>query len=144
MKRTVVVVVALTVYAWAATNARPFSTISYLLVALPSVAFTVAYVAMGGLSPRHPEGSDYYEQRVAETSLTSISPWIAVLLAVVILEAIGLALGGRSADVPTLSTAIDHLLAQHWARWLIYMAWLLAGVMPLHRLRALTQVPSAT
>ena len=43
------------------------------------------------------------------------------------LEAVGLALGGRSADVPTLSTVVDHALGWHLTRLLLFVGWLLIG-----------------
>jgi hypothetical protein len=46
------------------------------------------------------------------------------------LEGLGLALGGRSKTVPTLSTVIDHALAWHALRLILFCGWLLIGSMP--------------
>jgi hypothetical protein len=43
------------------------------------------------------------------------------------LEIVALARGGRSATVPTLSTVVDHALAWHLARLLLFAGWLLIG-----------------
>jgi hypothetical protein len=139
MKRAIVAVALLAGYAWATAGVKPFSTVSYVLVAIPSVATVLACVALGGLSPRRPEISAYYLRKAGGASLPTVAPWIAVLSAAVVLEAVGLLLGGRSASVPTLSTTVDHLLAVRWERCLLCFAWLRVGVIPLIGLRRLSQ-----
>jgi hypothetical protein len=47
-------------------------------------------------------------------------PWLLVALAAAGLEGLGLALGGRSKTVPTLSTMIDHALAWHALRLILF------------------------
>jgi hypothetical protein len=139
MKSAVVAVAVLSGYAWVAAGTAPYSTISYVLVAIPCVAVTVAYSAMGGLSLDHSDVRAYYQHRAAGASLSTVAPWIAVLTAAVLLEAAGLLLGGRSTSVPTLSTTVDHLLAFRWERCLLCLAWLLVGAIPLIRLRQFFQ-----
>ena len=48
-------------------------------------------------------------------------PWLLIALVATGLEGIGLALGGESASVPTLSTVIDHVLAWHLVRMVILL-----------------------
>jgi hypothetical protein len=49
------------------------------------------------------------------------------------LEVAGLALGGRSSAVPTLSTVVDHALAWHAVRFVLFLAWLALGWAPVVR-----------
>ena len=58
--------------------------------------------------------------------------WIFIfpILLAVGLEAVGLALGGRSAGVPTLSTVIDHALGRHGVRFVLFLGWLAVGWAP--------------
>jgi hypothetical protein len=140
MKRATVAAAVLVGYAWVSAGVAPFSTISYLLAAIPCVATVAAYVAMGGLSPDRLDVRAYYQRRAGGASHSTIAPWITVLTAVVILEAVGLLLGGRSPSVPTLSTTVDHLLATRLERCVMCSSWLLAGGIPLIRLRHFLQV----
>jgi hypothetical protein len=125
----------MTGYAWVSAGVAPFTTLSYFLVTIPCVAIVVAFVLLGGLSRGHQEVSAYYLRNAGGASTLSVAPWIALLTAAVVLESVGLILGGRSPSVPTLSTTVDHLLAYRWERCLICLAWLLVGVAPLHGLR---------
>jgi hypothetical protein len=134
MKRAVIAVAMMCGYAWVVAGAAPFSANSYLLVAIASVALVVGYASIGGLSSHDPNASAYYEAKSGGASYATVTPWIVVLVAAVILEAIGLALGGRSSDVPTLSTMVDHLLEVRWERCLVCLTWLLVGWCPLLRL----------
>jgi hypothetical protein len=133
-----VVVVALAGYAWLTAGVKPFTSLSYLLVAVPSVLFVVAYASMGGLSRQRPDVAAHYRRQAHGATLSTVAPWIAWLSAALLLEVIGLLLGGRSSSVPTLSTTIDHLLAMHWERWLFCLTWLLVGALPLLRLHLRT------
>jgi hypothetical protein len=140
MRRGIVVVAILFGYAWVVAGAVPFSSISYFLVAIPSVVIAVAYGAMGGFSPHRSDISAYYQRRAAGATLSTIAPWITVLSAAALLEFVGLLLGGHSTSVPTLSTTVDHLLAARWERCLLCLAWLLVGAIPLIRLRKFVHV----
>jgi hypothetical protein len=122
------------IYAWWASGVRPFTTLAYVLIALPSLLVVVAYLSLGALSPGRSDVTRYYRERADGITLKNVAPWLVVVALVVALEVVGLALGGRSRDVPTLSTTVDHLLIWHWGRWLLYVAWLSLGVMPIVRL----------
>ena len=124
------VFVVLAGYSWVMTGVHPFTTTSYVMVAVPSLAFVIAYVSLGGLSRRREDVDAHYRRHAESATLRSVTPWITLLIAAVLLEVIGLLLGGRSTSVPTLSTAVDHLLEQHWERFLICLMWLLAGAVP--------------
>jgi hypothetical protein len=92
---------------------------------VPAALILLVYGALRGFS-LSPEGiSSYYRARGAGIA---VLPWTAVFLVALGLEIAGLALGGRSKDVPTLSTTVDHLLVTHWGRWLLYLWWLWVGV----------------
>ena len=118
-------------YAWWSTGVAAFTALSYLAVALPCLALVVTYGALGGLTADRPEVMGYYRQH--ETN-GSPAAWFAIFAAGIVLEGIGLALGGRSPAVPTLSTAVDYLLATHWERFLLFGAWLSVGWYPVGRL----------
>lgn len=134
MKGVVIAGLVTIAYAWWLTAVAPFSWLSYTLIALPSLMAIGLYVVWGAYSPRRADIASYYRSRSQNASLSSVTPWLIVLLGAVILETVGLALGGRSKAVPTLSTAVDHLLVTHEGRALLFVAWLLVGVAPLWRL----------
>jgi hypothetical protein len=133
MKKAAVTVVVVA-YAWWAAGAAPFHPLSYVLVGIPSAGMIWAYAAMGGLAPSRAGLTRYYRRRSGGATLKTVTPWILVLLAVLILETVGLALGGRSRSVPTLSTMVDYLLSQRWERSILYAAWLMVGGVPVLRL----------
>jgi len=118
------------VYAWIATGVTPFTTTAYVLVALPSVALLVVYARLGVFTVRQPKLDRLYQERAGRQTLAQLTPWLAVLAGALTLEVVGLALGGRSTSVPTLSTEMDHLLVTHWGRWALYVAWLAVGAWP--------------
>jgi hypothetical protein len=121
------------VYAWFATGVHAFSPLAYTFVAIPSSLALVAYGVLGGFSTDHAL-TDYYRTRAADASWTSTAGWIAIAVLAAVLEIIGLILGGRSPNVPTLSTTVDHLLVDHWGRGLLFIAWIVIGTSPLRRL----------
>jgi hypothetical protein len=129
-----VLTLVLAAYAWWATGVKPFTTLAYVLIAIPSVLVVTIFAVLGGFSPRRSDVARYYRARSAGATSSSVAPWAALLVVAIVLEAIGLALGGRSPNVATLSTAVDHLLVTHWSRWLLYDLWLAAGAGPLVRL----------
>ena len=126
-------------YAWWATGGAPFTVLSYVAVAVPSVALVVAYGAAGGLTPNRSDVAEYYCRRAGNASTTTTLPWLAILVAAVALESVGLLLGGRSPTVPTLSTAVDHLLSAHWGRFVLFGVWLSVGWFPVGSLAARTR-----
>jgi len=137
MKRAVFVAV-LAAYAWMTSGQTPFNAISYFVIGIPCVVFVVVYWRMGGLSTAR-DGS-HSRSRSGNATLSTVAPWVGLITAVVILEAVGLLLGGRSASVPTLSTTVDHLLAVRWERCVLCFIWLLVGVFPLHQLRQIRRL----
>jgi hypothetical protein len=122
------------VYAWWAAGLAPFTTSAYVAVALPVAGLVVAAVLVptGPRSPRS-AGRPWYRSL----------PWAAFLVVAVGLEAAGLALGGRSRTVPTLSTVVDHALAWQGVRFILFAAWLALGWAPVVR-RALSRPRTET
>jgi hypothetical protein len=118
-------------YAWWATGIRPFSRSADVAIAIPAALVLVA--AWLKPAPRD-AGTD---------RLKGALPWIALLVVAVGLEVAGLALGGRSRTVPTLSTVADQALAWHVTRWLVFVLWLVAGAWPLRHALGRRQRPGA-
>jgi len=133
MTLTLTLSVAALAYAWWATGVKPFTAPAYVLIAVPSLAVLSTYVVLGGLS-RRAGVARYYRERASGSTFKGAAPWAALLVCALLLEAVGLALGGRSHTVATLSTVSDHLLVRHWSRWLLYDLWLAVGAGPLLRL----------
>ena len=107
-------------YAFWATAQPPFGGSAYIAVAIP-VAFVVAalLVRRGGWSAAR--------RAPRVVTVAGAWPWFLIGGLIAGLEAAGLALGGRSATVPTLSTVIDHTLAWHVVRAALFVSWLLLG-----------------
>lgn len=120
----IVGVVIAAAYAWLATSAHSFTSWAYVAVSLPVVVTLALYSLCGGF--KEPSASDYYRRRSIDALRIAI-PWSGLFIAALTLEIVGLALGGRSKDVPTLSTTVDHLLVAHWGRWLLFLWWLWIG-----------------
>jgi hypothetical protein len=140
--RTTVAFAVLGGYSWITAGVAPFTTSSYILVAIPCAVVVLAYVVMGGFATTRVDVGASYEEASLHVTLASVVPWIALLLVAVALELLGLALGGRSTSVPTLSTTVDHVLVRHWERALVCFAWLVVGALPLRRLRrSITRSP---
>ena len=112
-------------YAYWATGLRPFTGIAYLAVGIPVAICGVVLVVRGSAGAGHRAGR-------IPTRAAAI-PWLVLAAAVASLEGIGLALGGRSRTVPTLSTVVDHALAWHASRMVLFCGWLLIGVVPAAR-----------
>jgi hypothetical protein len=110
-------------YGWFATGLAPFSDAAYVALSLPVVSALLLYGSFGGFSTS-PFVTSYYRSR--GSSMRAL-PWVVVFAAALSLEIAGLALGGRSKDVPTLSTTLDHLLVTHAGRCLLYLWWLWVG-----------------
>ena len=103
-------------YAWWATGVRPFSTAAVVAVALPVTAVAGAGVWRGRHRGPGPPAS-----------WRGTWPWTVLVLAALGLELAGLALGGRSSRFPTLSTVVDHALAWHGTRLVLFGVWLALG-----------------
>jgi hypothetical protein len=121
----IVGIVIAAAYAWLATGAHPFTTWAYVAVSIP-VVVTLAFCARRGAFTE-PDATNYYRRR-SLGALRNATLWWALFTAALVLEIVGLALGGRSKNVPTLSTTVDHLLVAHWGRWLLFLWWLWIGV----------------
>ncbi|MHB2027463.1 MAG: hypothetical protein ACYCPT_01430 [Acidimicrobiales bacterium] len=131
MRRWLTVFVVLAAYAWIATGAAPFSLVAYIYVGVPALSVLLSYLK----SPRVRNHSYRVSPNAGAQSLTQFAPWLSVIGVALVVEAVALVLGGRSAVVPTLSTSVDHLLATHLERWVLYVLWLLAGFSPWWRRR---------
>ncbi|MGC2486306.1 MAG: hypothetical protein WA359_08695 [Acidimicrobiales bacterium] len=110
---------------------RPFTLSAYVLIALPALVALALYARVGGFRPARIDVTAYYRTH----SSHRVAAWVVILILALALESVGLALGGRSTSVPTLSTTLDHLLVEHWGRWLLFLAWLGVGARPIARLR---------
>jgi hypothetical protein len=130
----VIVFALVIVYAWLATGAKAFHALSYVLVSIPIVLVVAMYVREKAFYDERSGVSRYYHRRSLGLSSAHTTPWLIVLAGAIVLEIVGLALGGHSTRVPTLSTEVDHLLATHWLRCLLFLAWLAVGIAPLRRL----------
>ncbi len=125
-------------YAWWVTGVPPFTTRAYIAVAVPALLLILAALIGPSsrrdkmTSPTAPEGPH---------GVPRVFPWVILLLLALALEGVGLALGGRSHAVPTLSTVIDHAMSQHISRFFLLCFWLTAGWVPIVRMirRAPTQ-----
>jgi hypothetical protein len=126
-RRPLAVIVGIVIaaaYAWLATGAHPFTRWAYIAVSIPVVVTLAFYARRGGF--REPEATNYYRRR-SLGAMRNATLWWALFVAALATEIAGLTLGGRSKDVPTLSTTVDHLLVEHWARWLLFLWWLWIG-----------------
>jgi len=119
-------------YAWWATGLQPFTTPAYVAVGLPVAGLAVVAV-VGRPGSRFAAGAAVDARGVGRLQLRSTFPWVVLLLLAVGLEVAGLALGGRSAEVPTLSTVIDRALGWHGARLALFLGWLAVGWAPVAR-----------
>ena len=118
-------------FVWWATGLHSFTASAYAAVGLPVVSLVlVVLVVRPDVSARteSPAGEECPAIRLHTTF-----PWLLLLAVGAGLEAWGLALGGRSTGVPTLSTVADHALAWHGVRFALFCGWLAAGWAPLLR-----------
>ena len=117
--RILLVATGVVAYGYWATGQTPFGVSDYVAVGIP-IALAVAAVLIWP-SRSAPRRSESFGR------LGSAWPWLLIAGLMLGLEVVGLALGGRSATFPTLSTVVDHALAWHLARLLLFAAWLLIG-----------------
>ena len=109
--------------AWWVTGLSPFTIAAYVAVGLPVVALVAVVVGRSF-------GLGQSMVKPGPATLRSVLPWLVLTALGIGLEALGLALGGRSAGVPTLSTVVDHALAWHGLRFVLFCGWLAMGWAP--------------
>lgn len=127
----VVGVAAVAAYGWWATGVPPFTARTYLAVGVPVALLAIVNLSV---SPnRSAEIAPPGTPPPGGMQLRSTYPWLLLLVLAVGLEGAGLALGGRSAEVPTLSTVVDHTLGSHLVRFVLFCAWLGLGWAPVVR-----------
>ncbi|HWE71199.1 MAG TPA: hypothetical protein VG205_12595, partial [Acidimicrobiales bacterium] len=110
---------------WWVTGLRPFTITAYVAVGLPVAALVVAEVVRSRDLVHSIE-----KPGRATFTLGSVFPWVVLGALGIGLEGLGLALGGRSAGVPTLSTVVDHALVWHGLRFVLFCGWLAMGWVP--------------
>lgn len=122
-------------YAWWSTDVRPFTVSAYVAVGIP--VGLLALAVAGAPRPLRPAGRPPAAARPRPQHLRprTVLPWVALLVLATGLECAGLALGGRSATVPTLSTVADHALVWHGVRFVLFLTWLALGWTPVVRAR---------
>jgi hypothetical protein len=117
--RFLLVTAGVVAYGYWATGRTPFGAAAYVAVGIPIVlAAAAVLLGRGWSTPRCPP---------VLVTVRSAWPWLLIAGLMVGLEIVGLALGGRSATVPTLSTVVDHALAWHLVRLVLFAGWLLIG-----------------
>ncbi len=116
---------ALAAYSWWATGLHPTTTIAYVAVGIPTVALATAAVVAGGSSTG--------DEPPPRLTAAAVAPWLVLAASIVAVQALALALGGRSHTVPTASTMIDHALRWHGVRFALFLAWLAVGWWPIAR-----------
>ncbi|HEV2426929.1 MAG TPA: hypothetical protein VGS61_01780 [Acidimicrobiales bacterium] len=126
-RRLAIAALVVAAYAWWATGLRPFHAAAYAAVGVAGVTTVAVVWVTRRAEPRAPGRAG-----------PNVLPWVILASAAVGLETIGLALGGRSRSVPTISTWVDHLLVTHPGRWVLFLAWVGVGLRPAlgRRLRA--------
>ncbi len=133
---------AAALYSWWATGVSPFTVAAYVAVGIPAVLLLAVGVADSLTGPRGQHDPDRGLDgglgagppvTRGALQLRRTFPWLLLVLAAIVLEATGLALGGRSETVPTLSTVVDHALAWHVVRFVLFCGWIAVGWSPLMR-----------
>jgi hypothetical protein len=112
--------------AWWAAGLRPFTATIYAAI---GVAIAAVMIAAFTIDPPR----NALRMGLAPLGSRAVAPWATIAIAALILEGVGLVLGGRSRTVPTLSTVVDHALVSHGARAAICLAWLMVGFAPIAR-----------
>jgi phosphate/sulfate permease len=119
----------LVAYAWWVSGLAAFTTRATAAVVVPAVLLlALALVAA-------PAVRDVGDASGPAVGLRAVTPWLVLAVVAVVLESVGLALGGRSHAVPTLSTVVDHVLSARWSRFVLCGLWLGIGVAGALRLR---------
>jgi hypothetical protein len=120
------------VYSWWATGLRPFTATAYVAVGIPVLVVALGAVIAARRASGPPGNGRWRTTNRVQAAPTGpvwrqAAPWIVIGCAGLGLEIAGLALGGRSARLPTLSTVADHALRWHGTRWVLFVAWLACG-----------------
>jgi hypothetical protein len=123
MLSMVAVAAAAALAAWGVTGLSPFTIAAYTAVGLPVVALVAVVVGCSF-------GLGHSTVKPGPATLRSVFPWLVLTALGIGLEALGLVLGGRSVGVPTLSTVVDHTLAWHGLRFVLFCGWLAIGWVP--------------
>ena len=118
-------------YACWASGLRPFTATAYVAIAVPVAALALTEAAGLGRGGPVPTGAP--APVAGRPSGRALAPWMVFLAVAAALETAGLALGGRSATVPTLSTVVDHALGERAVRAALFAAWLVVGWAPAWR-----------
>ena len=118
--------VAAALAGWWVTGLRPFTITAYVAVGFGVAALVVVAVAVRSRGLGH----SIEKPRHATITLRSVFPWVVLGVLGIGLEGLGLALGGRSTGVPTLSTVVDHALVWHGIRFVLFCGWLAMGWVP--------------
>ena len=118
--------VAAALAGWWVTGQRPFTIAAYVAVGLSVAPLVVVavFARSRGL------GHSVEKPGHATFNLRSVVPWVVIGALAIGLEGLGLALGGRSTGVPTLSTVVDHALVWHGLRFVLFCGWLAVGWVP--------------
>lgn len=127
---------AAALYSWWATGVPPFTGRAYVAVGIPAVLLLAVGIAdsLSGPTEEHdPNRGPGTGPGRGPLQLRRSFPWLLLFVVAVGLEATGLALGGRSETVPTLSTVVDHALAWHVVRFVLFCSWIAVGWSPLVR-----------
>jgi hypothetical protein len=109
---------------WAA-SLRPFTSTSYGSVVIPVLVTAIAALALGW-SRRAARAESRAE---GGWEMAPLIPWMVILGAGLLLEVIGLALGGRSPAMPTLSTVVDRAVDRQVLRTVLFLGWLVLGAL---------------
>jgi len=117
------------IYAWWASGVPPFTPRAYVAVGLPALVLLAAAI----IGPTSRRAGAISATLPGPPHRPRVFPWAILLVLAISLEGLGLALGGRSQAVPTLSTVIDHALSRHAVRFALFCAWLAVGWAPLLR-----------
>lgn len=116
-----------------ASGAAPFTWHAYVAVLVPGLGLAgLAVVQSRGAAVA--AGPNRREAGRGRARL-AILPWVVLAAAAAGLEAVGLALGGRSVTVPTLSTVVDRALVWRPARLALFAGWLAVVLVPVLRER---------
>jgi hypothetical protein len=114
-------------YALWLSGLRTFTEAAYIAIAVPVVAI-LPLVVSPHPTHRGPTCDVSASDEGRDQALSRVLPWLGLLAVALVLEGCGLALGGRSQSVPTVSDVVDHALAPHIVRFFAILLWAVAGL----------------